>query len=299
MIALDLFKGILIGISNVMPGLSGATIAVVLNVYDRMLDFFSRIFTHPIKVLKETWALILGMLIGIAIALFGIIYLVEKFPVPTLMFLVGLIIGGIPKIHDQTKDTKPKILDIFIFIIMMLLIIIIPFFKTENVVTINNNLGVFFLLFFLGAVAASAMIIPGVSGSMVLLALGYYVYIMDKANNLVSAIIHFNYADFKTNFIIMFPFIIGIILGLVLASKLIKYLLNKYKITVYYAILGLLVASPFSVIYSMYTDEVIGPKIHESLVLSWILGALTLTLGAYFANYMSKLDEEVIKKNTN
>ena len=258
MIILDFLKGILIGIANVIPGLSGATIAVVLNVYERIINFFSDFFTKPFKVLKDAWAILGGIVVGIVISLFGLNFLVQKFPVPTLMFIVGLIIGAIPQVYQAVDGKKVKPIDIVSFVLMILVIVVLPFIQgnTANVEQVDFKLVM--ILIALGAIAAGTMIIPGVSGSMVLLALGYYLFVLGTVETTIISLLKFKWDIFFDQLLIVIPLGIGVLLGLVLISKLIRYLIGKYPQTVTYAILGLLVASPFAVIYSMVNDPEIG-----------------------------------------
>lgn len=296
MIILDFLKGILIGIANVIPGLSGATIAVVLNVYERIINFFSDFFTKPFKVLKDAWAILGGIVVGIVISLFGLNFLVQKFPVPTLMFIVGLIIGAIPQVYQAVDGKKVKPIDIVSFVLMILVIVVLPFIQgnTANVEQVDFKLVM--ILIALGAIAAGTMIIPGVSGSMVLLALGYYLFVLGTVETTIISLLKFKWDIFFDQLLIVIPLGIGVLLGLVLISKLIRYLIGKYPQTVTYAILGLLVASPFAVIYSMVNDPEIGVVIDNSLLSSWIFGGLMLFLGAYLAVYLAKLDSKTNKK---
>ncbi len=296
MIIFDFFKGILIGIANVVPGLSGATIAVVLNIYERLINFFSNLFTKPWKAIKDTWAIILGIAVGIVLSLFGISYLVQKFPVATLTFIVGLILGGIPKIFKEIEHKKPKAIDIILFILMIAIIIILPFLQSENVTNIDVDFKIVILLVLLGAVSSGAMIIPGVSGSMVLLALGYYLFIVTTFEDAIKVFFTFNFTVFFKQLLVIIPFGIGVLIGLVLISKLIKYLLSKYYQTVIYAILGLLIASPAAVIYSMLDDPQIGGIIKQSMYTAWIVGGVMIFLGAFVSVYLSKLDEKIQKR---
>ena len=94
----DFLKGIAMGIANIIPGFSGGTMAVILKVYDKFLYALGNFFNHPIIVIKKVWSLFLGIVVGIVLGAVTIVKLLEIFPVPTMLFFVGLIIGSIPSI---------------------------------------------------------------------------------------------------------------------------------------------------------------------------------------------------------
>ena len=106
----DILKGFVIGIANVIPGFSGGTMAVILKIYDRLIEGLSDVLKHPLKVIKDLWAIVLGLALGIVFAIFAVVTLLNKFPLPTTLFFVGLIIGSIPSIFKETtKDNPSKI----------------------------------------------------------------------------------------------------------------------------------------------------------------------------------------------
>jgi len=104
-IILDFFKGIAIGIANIIPGFSGGTMAVILRVYERIIGTFSEIAKHPIKVIKDIWAIILGLAVGIVLAILTIVKLLELCPLPTLLFFVGLLLGAMPDLYNEYKKS--------------------------------------------------------------------------------------------------------------------------------------------------------------------------------------------------
>ena len=105
----EFFQGVAIGIANVIPGFSGGTMAIIFNVYERIINAFSDVLKHPIKVIKDVWSIALGLVAGIIIAIVGIVKLLELATIPTVMLFVGLIIGSIPFIYLSIKKyEKPK-----------------------------------------------------------------------------------------------------------------------------------------------------------------------------------------------
>ncbi|MFW5913971.1 MAG: undecaprenyl phosphate translocase family protein, partial [Bacillota bacterium] len=191
----ELLKGIGIGIANIIPGFSGGTMAVVFGLYEKLIYAFSHFFETPVKIVKELWAVILGVALGILIAVFGITVLLDHFPVPTILFFAGLILGSIPKIQERanllSKEKAPKT---GLFVGMVLLIGLTFLKPTESDQSEVTTL--FFIgLFFIGALGSASMVVPGVSGSLIFLVFGYYDYILDLATSLVKGAATF---DFQT-----------------------------------------------------------------------------------------------------
>lgn len=298
---LDIFRGMAIGIANVIPGFSGGTMAVILKVYERLIRAMSDITSKPLKVVKDIWALIIGVVLGIVVASFTIIICLEKFPIQTIMFFVGLIIGSIPTIAKNVKEESfkrenklsLKWIDIFSFIVCITVMVALPLLNTGIDVT-TVNLGTLIVVCLMGVISAGAMIIPGISGSLILMVFGYYVLIIGNIKNVLEQFLKFNFEGTLDGLLILVFFAIGALLGLVLISKFIKYLLNKWPQTVYIAILGLLVASPFSIIYATIQDY--KEAINWSSPWVYIVGVTMLAIGGFIAVGMSIYDEKIAKK---
>ena len=241
---LDFLKGIPIGIANVIPGFSGGTMAVILNVYERLIAAISDILRRPFKALKEAGVLFLGVLAGVVIAVELIVFLLENFPIPTTMFFVGLIIGSIPNIRAKAGQNKIKPADVAAFFICVTVIIVFSFIKGKTPSAVDYDFKIALLIFFLSVIAAAAMIIPGVSGSLVFLAFGYYDFIWkDLMGNFINAVIGFNISGAVNGFVRLLPFILGVAAGIILIAKAIKFCsrsARKRFITRY----SLLIASP-------------------------------------------------------
>lgn len=284
---LDLFKGIAIGIANVVPGFSGGTMAVILKVYEKIINALNDITKHPIKIIKECFGLLLGVILGIVIASFTIVLLINIFPFQTIMFFVGLILGSIPSIYEKTLkyDNKlNKLSYVIAFIVCLVLMVVMPLINTGLEFSEVNPLTLIVVLL-MGVISAAAMIIPGVSGSLILVVFGYYMLIMDNIKSFLENILKFNFSNIGNSALVLVAFAIGCVLGIIFVSKLIKMLLNKFPKVVYYCILGLLIGSIFSIIYTTCLDykEVINffnPFIY-------VFGFLTFASGTCLSYFMS------------
>lgn len=274
----NLFSGIVIGIANIIPGVSGGTMAVILGIYDRIIDAISL----NLKKLKKNFTFILtvglGMLLGISVIAKLLNFLFENYNVATQFFFIGLILGSIPLVWKKTTEFKKfRAINIIPFVITLALMIALAFSKeiTNDIIT-TVDLKEFIVLLFSGTVAAIAMIIPGISGAFMLKAMGQY-------ETVSSAIEIGNF-----NFAIIIPVAIGIIIGLLVGAKLISVLLNKFQQGVYSAILGLVIGSVVEIYPREFAFNTQG-----------IVAIIVMIIGFMIPVYMNWLDNKhiAVKKN--
>ena len=266
-----IIKGFFIGIANIIPGVSGGTIALIVGLYEKLINTIS----HFTKNIKENILFILpigiGMLLSILIASGIIDSSYKNFPLATTLFFIGLVLGGVPFSYKKIKNKK-NISNWFIFLITFSLVIIMALLngtETFNIVSLENlNLFDYIKLFLIGVIASGTMIIPGVSGSLVLMLLGYYYPII----NLIKELTHFN--NLGNNIVLALVFGLGIIIGIIGFAKLIELLFKKYENKTYYGVLGFIVASVAAIPLSTFL------KMNYTLVpLELVVGLLLIVVG--------------------
>ena len=272
----NILKGIVIGISNVIPGVSGGTMMVSMGIYDKLIF----LLTHFIKKMKEAIAMLIPLGIGmvLAIALFSKLFshiLFPKFPVQTNMFFIGLILGGLPLIYGKVKGNKIKIPSVIAFIAFFVLVVGLAVIGKGSGATADTSFSVINVikLFGVGVVAAATMVIPGVSGSMMMLVLGYYYTFIDTISALTDALKAFDIAAILDTFTILVPFGIGAVIGVVVIAKLVEYVLKNFPLITYWAIIGLVVASPVAIVIMMDVAAIGVVEIISGIVL-FALGAV-------------------------
>lgn len=236
-------KGFFMGIANVIPGVSGGTIAIILGIYEEFIGAISNLLKNLKKNLKFLIPIFIGMGLAIITMSKVIGYSYDEFPLPTLMFFVGLVFGGIPMLmkNIDNKKEKKKISNFIIALITFSLVIFLASYKfifsmNSEVSFSSMNIVSYILLFMVGVIAAATMVIPGVSGSLVLMILGYYYPIINTINALFKE-------DFIGNAFILGIFGLGIVIGIVAISKLLELLFKKYKVKTYFGVLGFVFAS--------------------------------------------------------
>ena len=264
-------KGFFMGIANVIPGVSGGTIAITLGIYEKFINTISNLF----KDLKKNILFLLPIFIGMGLAILTtskvISYTYDKFPLPTLMFFVGLVFGGIPMLLKNVKGKKEskKVSNYIIFLITFALVIFLASYKfifgiNGEVSFASMNLLNYILLFIVGIVAAATMVIPGVSGSLVLMILGYYYPVINTINALFKE-------DFIGNAFILGIFGLGILIGIVIIAKLLEMLFKKCKVKTYFGVLGFVFASIIAIPLSACIELNSIPTSIDQIIISLIM----------------------------
>lgn len=240
-------KGMAVGIAMLIPGISGGTLALTMGIYEDIIESVAGIRKHFKNSLLFLLPLALGALLGY-IALVKLVALGLKYiPIPTITLFVGFIIGSLPSLYKNIKGEKITATNAICFIFALILAAglgVVSQHLGLAVDTNNLNFGSYALIVVGGLFSAFALVVPGISGSAVLLALGLYELIVINA---IPNVLKFN---FSGNLIIVLVFAIGALIGLICIVKLMKYLLKSHSVPTFFAILGFIVGSIFSVYYN-------------------------------------------------
>ena len=230
-------QGAVIGVAMIIPGVSGGTLAVLMNVYDKLINAISNLrrdFKNSIKFLLP---ILLGAGIAVAAMYFPLKYALKYAPFPTVMLFAGLMAGSFPKIVKDGLKQGFKPFNAVSLLIPLAVVIGICFIPKMGNADLTSSMPWYgyLLLILVGMLASCALVIPGVSGSMLLLIFGYYNAIFDT----VSAL--------KTNFghslLVLAMFALGIIIGFFSIAKLMKLLLSKFPRGTNWSIIGFVIGS--------------------------------------------------------
>jgi len=228
-------KGLAMGAADVVPGVSGGTIAFISGIYEELIDAINKINLNTLKILKKhgfkvAWKSINGnflfsLLLGIGISILSLAqlikWLLENKPILVWSFFFGLVLASIYFVARQLDKWN------LLHIIALLLGALVAY--TITVIPVlggSNSLG---FMFIAGALAICAMILPGISGSFILVLLGAYKPVLDALHN----------KDFK----VLFFLIIGAIVGLLSFSRLLKWMFDHHKNTTLAVLTGFLIGS--------------------------------------------------------
>ena len=229
------FKGVFMGIADAMPGISGGTIALLLGIYEELIRSISELklslFFELKKGFNPFWKklngnFLLALVSGIGISLISFVKIsanfLESFPLFIWSFFLGLIFATVNVIYKLINQWSS--LNFFFLIIS----ITFSYFLSSFSVYETDEISLLYILFS-GVIASSAMILPGISGSLILVILGVYAYLIKSLDNL--------------EMIVIFTFIFGALVGLLGFSRILKYLFNKHRDTTYTIMLGLVIGS--------------------------------------------------------
>ena len=269
-------KGFIMGIANIIPGVSGGTLAIILGIYEKLINILSCFW----KNIKENLKFLIPLVIGVAVALIAGSHVIkwglEKYPIATMMLFIGLILGGIPFIYKKIHK-KYNFLNVSIFVIIAAVVILIGLLSMNRTVSLEKlDFFLIIRLILVGMIAAATMIIPGVSGSLVMMNLGYYDGIIGALKGLTD--IH----QLGHNVAILLPVAFGVIIGLVLIARLIKWLLNRFPVQSYFGILGFIIASIVCIIVKMDFSTI---RVGEIIV-----GTILLLVGAFITFMLARYD---------
>lgn len=261
----NILKGFGMGTSDLIPGVSGGTIALLLGIYDDFISSVSGLFSKRFwPSFKFLLPILLGM--GLAIALLSNLfnYLLSYHEIPTMFFFTGLIIGIIPYLlktsnYKQTFKTKHYLM-ILIGIIILVIITLLNNGDKHSGETLTLSFGLIIKYFIAGMFASSAMLLPGISGSFMLLVFGAYGTVMFS----ISELVNLNFTALPILIIIG----LGILTGFMLSSRMIQYFLHHHTTMTFALIIGFVIGS----IYAVF------PGFPEN-GLVWIISFLTIIIG--------------------
>ena len=233
--------GVILGVANVIPGVSGGTLAVVFNIYDRLIS----VITLNVKKILSEWKFILPLVVGMGLGIIlfskAITFLFENYPVQTNWFFIGIILGSIPMIVKRLmaaskasfSDARKIPVSAIVCGVLALAVMAIMTYANvaESGAPIQTELTPLLAVkLFIGlACATIAMIIPGISGSFLMLVVGIY-------STVIAAISDFNIP-------LLIPAVIGGVIGLLGGAKLVRFLMAKVPAQTYGAIMGLVLGS--------------------------------------------------------
>lgn len=243
-------KGIVLGVAFVIPGVSGGTLAVLLGIYEELIEAASNFYKNMVNFKKYFMYLLpigLGIIFSVAVFAKLIKFGLDKAPIITILIFLGMIIGGIPALVRNVKGTKTNLKDMTLMLVGLIIVISMLIFhkSNSNVVLTNMSITGYITLLLVGAIAAVTMVVPGISGSFTLMLIGYYEPILNLVNDITS------FKNLGPNLILIFIFMLGVFIGIIFISKIIEWCLKHYKRETYYAIIGFVLSSIISVIYEV------------------------------------------------
>ncbi|GEN91399.1 DUF368 domain-containing protein [Tetragenococcus koreensis] len=295
-----IIKGMMMGIANIIPGVSGGTMAVSLGIYDDMIFAITHLFKKWKKSFKILLPLGIGLVAGVIFFSYAIEFLLSRYTLPTALAFVGLILGGLPILFRKFQASMKQyqlnlnISHIIVFLAFFAIVVGMSFMQETEAgfTSLEVNFTNIIVLFVIGIIASATMVVPGISGSLVLMILGYYYGIINTLTNFFDALRVLDWEALVYNTSLLLPFGIGVLLGIFLISKIIEYLFIHHPSLTYSGILGLVIASPFAIIYN--TNAL--ADLSGSNALSFtIIGIVLLVISFYLTYKLGKTEEPTTK----
>ncbi|HWR23333.1 MAG TPA: DUF368 domain-containing protein [Feifaniaceae bacterium] len=273
---LKLLKGALIGIAVVIPGVSGGSMAMSMGIYTQIIEFFSAgkgAFKHGRVLLPYG----VGVLIGVGIFSYFIELMFQSFPLQTACLFVGMIAGALPMLLKKVKGApfRPTHLLLMLGTAALIVLLTVVSQNSGGASMLQPTAPHAVLALGLGFVSAATMTVPGLSGSMLLILLGYFEPLLQYVNGFTAALFRLDFPTLLERAVILVPFTLGVVIGIICMARLVRVLLKRYPLSTYYGIIGLVLASPFTVFYQQ--------RFMEADPVTMILGVLFIAAGFLLA----------------
>ena len=250
----NFIRGFCMALADSVPGVSGGTIAFLMGFYDRFINSLNNLMTgskkERIEAIKFLLKLGIGWIVGMILAVSMLASFFDNGIYKVSSLFLGFIIASIPLMIIEEKSVlKGKYYNLFYALLGILVVVLLSVFSFGSNINVSNlNVGMTLYILVAGMFAISAMVLPGISGSTVLLTFGLYVPIISA----VKEVLGFDFS----NLVLLIIFGIGVILGVIVSLKGIKKVLNKYRSATIYAVIGMMVGSLYAIIMGPTTLEV-------------------------------------------
>ncbi|WP_367565925.1 DUF368 domain-containing protein [Lacrimispora sp.] len=290
----ELLKGLIIGAANILPGISGGVLAISMGVYDKIIHAVNRLFKEPVKSFRILLPYGIGALAGIVFLSLAFEYLFYTYPLQTKMAFLGMIGGGLPSLFRKgfPKGGKGKMAGLVAACLTCGAVILFTF-AAERMITGSQggaemasgaawlSSGTYWVpvLFLIGMIGAATMVIPGISGSMIMMMLGFYEPILQTNNACIRALSALDFNSLFTNGIVMVPYYAGLAAGIFLFARVVEGLLSRHEQRMYQVIMGLVFSSPFVVLWDVTWNSVMTHQILAGISLSLLGYVCAVGLG--------------------
>ena len=250
-----IIKGFIVGSTMMVPGVSGGSMAMVLGIYDSPISSISSFFRDWKSNTVYLISFAIPALLGIILCAKPISSVIDRFPVVSMFFFIGLVFGSLPMLYKTARIERIKISYIVSFIIGAAIVISMAFLPPMggSEASLEMDVATFFLQILAGIAVAIGFILPGISTSYLLLLLGTYDFVMLAISSL--------------NIVALIPFFLGFVLGVILLTRVLEICMQRYPQITYTMIIGFLMGS----LYTVYPGTPSGQEILYSLI-AFVIG---------------------------
>ena len=288
-ILISIVVGFSIGLSVIVPGISGSSIAIILKAYDKLMYSFSNIFKRFKACVLFLLPILAGIVVGFGLGLILVKLLLEAFPFITICFFVGLMIGTYPILFGEIKGESLNAKKTGLFslgVLIPLIFTAISFFAVTDNSLDTIGLGHYVLFLIIGILISLTQLIPGLSATVLLMIFGYYTALMDGIGR-----------ELLSNFRLILVYVVllvGFAIGTILFSKIINKLLNTVRKSFFFVICGLSVGSVLAVFLGNDCMAIYSSWTSSAMLTDILLGTALLLVGfaLSFALYLVSKKKE-------
>lgn len=301
----ELLKGVVIGLANILPGISGGMLAISMGVYDTIIHAVNRLFKEPAASIRTLFPYGLGAVAGIVCLSLAFEYLFGRFPLQTKLAFIGLIGGGLPSLFKKAGAGKKGERAKGAMTVFLTAAVIIIFTVAGSLFLSSGfcgglggcgslgghgGLGIckgaggakylssgrFWIIsmFFVGVLAAGTMVVPGVSGSMIMMMIGVYEPLLQTTNGCIRAALSLRMGELVFGCAVLLPYFAGLGMGIFFFARVVEHLLLNHQRQMYRVIMGLVFSSPVVILWDMDWGKV---ELYQ------VLGGISLCLLGYVA----------------
>lgn len=293
-VLISIFVGFSIGLSVIVPGISGSAIAMIMKVYDKLMYAFSNIFKKFKACVVFLIPIIVGIVVGFGLGVILVKILLEAFPFITICFFVGLMIGTYPILFKEIKGEVLKVNKVLLFVagvIIPLIFSAVSLLSGADNSLANLNFLHYLLFFVIGILISLTQLIPGLSATVLLMIFGYYSALMENIG-----------FELLGNFELLLVYValfVGFVVGVLLFSKIINKLLETQRKPFFFVICGLSVGSVVSVFLGSDCMEIYKSWTTKAMITDMLIGLAFLLLGfaGSFSLYLLDKKREATSEN--
>jgi len=281
---IKIIKGSLVGMGSILPGISGSMVATILKIYQDLITALNNFTKNPIKAVLSVWQFIVGVILGYIIGFFFISTFLNLAPLPFTLLFIGFILGAVPSLKKETETDHYHWHHFLVLGIAMVSMVGFMFIQESSAASGSGFY--YFVVFMIGVITAISLIIPGLSGATMLMAFGYFQTLITLGDDLIAAIISLDFSQVASQLPMLLLLILGVLVGMIVMGKVMFQLLKHYKIHFYFAVLGIVLVSPFNILFTLQAETT--TDVFQAAWYVWVIGILLFILGAFISYSLSK-----------
>jgi len=285
---IKIIKGSFVGMGSILPGISGSMIAAILNIYSDLISALNQFTKAPLKSILLIWQYLAGILLGLGIGFVFINLFLDIFPIPMTLLFIGFILGAIPTILKEIRVKKFQYHHFLVMGLSMLMMVLFLFIQEGQ--TSTDSWTYYLIVFLIGAITAAALITPGLSGATLLMALGYFQILIELGNDTIEALVTLNFSEIAPMIPMLLLLFLGVVLGLIFMGKVMYRVLKSYKVHFYFAVLGIVIVSPFNILFTLQSNTT--DNVFQASWYVWLIGLVLFIFGIFLTHIITNKGQQ-------